>query len=659
MIPPPLLRSGPWLAAVLAGLTLAAAFPPEPRPWLVPIALAAVLASLRRASPWTWGLSGVLVAAGWFHVVPRAVAGHWGVGPALVMYLWLCFAVGLVFLSAGGISKGWPPARRVYALALVWPASSWALEHLARTPILLAPAWVDAPTWLASTRWIGAVGFDAAVWTLAGALVATFAARRPATPGVLALGLLAGASFGPAPEVGEPFAVAGLQPAVASRDFERATQSLFERRRIERRLDAMTQAALDAGPDLVVWPEGGNELANEQLPRRQARLRDLTRTPDAALLTGSRAIGPRGRVANTATLWQEGRPRARVLKANPVPFAEARLVAGAPGTVRVSDATVGVAICFDALFGGHARALRAAGAEAIVVTSDDASLVDPALPAWHAAYARVRAIEVGRPLLFVSNLGPSFAMEADGRVVEGLAPGLRGRFEATVHRARGGVSSLGGIVAALSLGLAAFLGRRRRPSGGLRRSRGSTGLAVVALVAFVGTAGAQVSLRRVERRPPRDDLSALFHQSTQRSCGAAALAHALTFLGDEVFEQDILRRSPHAHPEGYSMAELKRIAASRGFTATGWAANLEDLEHLGGGVALALLEVGHFVVVLSVDSDGALVFDPALGQTLRVPRPELERVYSSRALYLVPGSAEVDAGSDVLSPPRAERLDRR
>lgn len=627
--------------SVAVGWVLAWAFAHHAQPWVIVPAVAVVLATLTRATPLQWGEAGVLVGAGWFYLIPESVAGHWGGVPALVMYSWVCLALGLIFFFAGWVSRRWPLGRRAYALALIWPACSLAIEAGAMTPFLLAPAWAEHFQWLQCTRWVGAVGFDAFILLIAGALAAWATDGRKArhlSAATLVLTLLFCARYAPGPELGDAVTVAGLQPNVQPREFERATRSIFERRRIEKRLDAMTHAAIDGRPDLVVWPEGGNELANEQLPRRIRALQALSSSTTVAILTGSRAVGPRGQISNTAALWAQGRPTAIVHKANPVPFAEAKLTAGRPRSVSVGTARAGISICFDALFSGHAHSLVQAGAELLLVTSDDASLLSASLPVWHAAYARVRAIEVGRPLVFVSNAGPSFATQADGRLVAAMPQNVRGTLHATVRRASGLGSHWARrwLLAALLMGIALSIrGSAPTPRASQRAWLVST-LGPCVLVAILGAVGVVRSQNAASSPPPRDDISALFRQQEQQSCGAAALAFALTYLGAEVYEEAILAKTPRVDPNGYSMQELARIATDRGFMASGWAAHLADMKQLGGGVAIALLEVGHFVVVLSVTDTGVLLFDPALAQTVEVPVDVLDGLYSGRALFLVP-----------------------
>lgn len=621
---------------VLTGFVLQAASPPSPAPWAIVFALAATTWAIADRAPRDWLVAGTTIGAVWFHVVARAVAAEWGVAAAVALYVWSALAPGFVFLAAGWISRSWDVRHRVFALVGVWPIATLLFDRVASTPLVLAPSWADTPHWLAVTRLVGAPGFDALILLMAGGLA--FAARGAVGRGIAIAGASVGALLvaqlvGPPPATGA-LRVAGLQPNVATRDFGRAQWSLYERRRIETRLDAMTEAVIGEA-DLVVWPEGGNELANAALRRRVDRLAEMTASSSATVLTGSRNVDGRGRIANVASTWAGGSIQKTVVKANPVPFAESALEAGRPETVSVAGVEVGVSICFDALFSRHVRALVEEGAEILVATSDDASLADTRIAEWHSAHARMRAIEAGRSLVFVSNAGPTIGTDPAGRALdEGLPIGARGSI---VVRAETVQERTPQHHLALPFALALFLVtalRRRQEAASHASLPVPIAIAGALVVIAAGRAGASVD----DTPKPRDDLSPLFAQTAENTCGAAAVAFAMTYLGDEVFEADVLRALPPVREEGFALSELAELARSRGFAASGWEATTRDLEALGGGVAIARFEIGHFVAVLGVHADTVVLFDPSLGRTIQVPRGEFEAVYAGRVLFVTPGA---------------------
>jgi hypothetical protein len=119
----------------------------------------------------------------------------------------------------------------------------------------------------------------------------------------------------------------------------------------------------------------------------------------------------------------------------------------------------------------------------------------------------------------------------------------------------------------------------------------------------------------------RDDR--LVRQQWDLSCGAAAVATMLTYqLGDPVSERQaalgMLRtgdvRLVRARL-GFSLLDLKRFAASRGFAAAGYG-NLSLDELLAIAPAIVPIRVhnfGHFVVVRGRRGDRVLLGDPAFG----------------------------------------------
>jgi predicted double-glycine peptidase len=119
----------------------------------------------------------------------------------------------------------------------------------------------------------------------------------------------------------------------------------------------------------------------------------------------------------------------------------------------------------------------------------------------------------------------------------------------------------------------------------------------------------------------RDDK--LVRQHWDLTCGAAAVATLLTYqLGDPVSERQAARgmlrtsdiRLVRARL-GFSLLDLKRFAASRGFAAAGYAnLTLDELVAMAPAVApIRVYGFGHFVVVRGQRGDRLLLGDPAFG----------------------------------------------
>jgi predicted double-glycine peptidase len=119
----------------------------------------------------------------------------------------------------------------------------------------------------------------------------------------------------------------------------------------------------------------------------------------------------------------------------------------------------------------------------------------------------------------------------------------------------------------------------------------------------------------------RDDR--LVRQHWDLSCGAAAIATLMTYqLGDPVSERQAavgMLRTGDARLVrarlGFSLLDLKRFAASRGFAAAGYAGlSLDELLAMAPAVApIRVRGFGHFVVVRGRRGDRLLLGDPAFG----------------------------------------------
>jgi predicted double-glycine peptidase len=122
-------------------------------------------------------------------------------------------------------------------------------------------------------------------------------------------------------------------------------------------------------------------------------------------------------------------------------------------------------------------------------------------------------------------------------------------------------------------------------------------------------------------RELRDDR--LVRQHWDLSCGAAVVATLLTYqLGAPVSEREAalgMLRSGDARLVrarlGFSLLDVKRFAASRGFDAEGYGdLTLDDLVAMAPVIApTRVFGFGHFVVVRGRQGDRLLLADPAFG----------------------------------------------
>jgi apolipoprotein N-acyltransferase len=622
---------------------------------LLPLAFLPALVAPLGAGTSTWALSGAAFGLVYTGSVLFGLA-KWGMLVASLFWLALALLFVASWTLAGVVAARVPARERPLVLPLVWGLACYVLDEWVHGTLLLCAPSAPHSAWLRGlAASVGCSLADALVLLCAALLViavrrGSWPRRALATAG-LALVLLAP---GGAPEqtaaAQAEFTV--VQPAIHWRRLAAAVWSLDVRMEVEAQLDRLTREAVARGPGTIVWPENGNGLANHLLLRRTQRLGDLL-TDRNDLLAGGPDFTTGGQHQAVLHLDRAGH-RATAHKAELVPWIERDLRPGVPTVLATLAGPVGIAVCYDILFGRHARALADAGAQTIVVTTDDASFGASTLARWHWGYAVFHAAEVGRSLVYASNGGPSGAMDAVGGgawqiVPDGVAAAAQvgvARSEAASPASRGG-RHLAALAAALVLLALARSGRHATPR---ERSCGAPGWALW-LALPVGAASIEchytprvlgVSPARwrddVRERlaPPAaaDFLGPLFRQSDERSCGAATLAFAMTMLGDQVFESDL---APALGPAGseVSFAQLAAAARARGFTVEAYeAASLADL-HLGvGEIAVVHLQRRHYVAVWGPRGDHVTLFDAAHGAMFDVAAAEIEADWTGRVMIV-------------------------
>lgn len=127
------------------------------------------------------------------------------------------------------------------------------------------------------------------------------------------------------------------------------------------------------------------------------------------------------------------------------------------------------------------------------------------------------------------------------------------------------------------------------------------------------------------------------------SCGSAATATLLTFqYGQPVSEAEVFARmysvgnQAKIRTQGFSLLDMRRYLASRGFRADGFEMPLEALEQQRLPAIVLLNDRGyrHFVVVKGVRHNRVLLGDPARG-TRAMPRSRFEALWDNRVLFVV------------------------
>lgn len=459
------------ILSLAAGLSLWLAFPGHDLWWMAyvgigALALATAGIGARRglALGLVAGLSSFVPLLSWTGIFVGSVP--W-LALSVLEALYIAF-IGAVcgYLQNGGV--------RPLAVALAWVVSEFARST---TPFGGFPwarvgfSQADAPL-LAVASWLGTPGvtFVAALVGGLGALAIERALRRPAIlqpgaghPGaepsseasdgrgwvapVAALAaavLLCGPLLIPRPIDGQPLQVLGVQGNVPEMTLEFNAQ----RRAV---LDNHANATIAAAdliaegdlpqPDLVLWPENSSDIDPLRNADAATIINEAVDAVGVPLLVGAVLREPVDHSTNASLLYLPGEGVVdRYVKQRPVPFAEyipyrdffrlfsdkvdlvARdFVAGdEPGVMTVpladGDLILGIAICFEVVVDDLMRENVQLGAEVLFVPTNNATFGFTDESEQQLAASRVKAVELGRPVVHVSTVGVSGIVLPDGSV---------------------------------------------------------------------------------------------------------------------------------------------------------------------------------------------------------------------------------------------------
>jgi len=259
--------------------------------------------------------------------------------------------------------------------------------------------------------------------------------------------------------------------------------------------------------DVVLWPENGSDLDPQEVPEVAAAIDDAARAVGAPILVGAQEFPATGGRYNVALLWEPGVGVVdRYAKQHPAPFGEymplrsfLRLFSDQvdrvsidmiPGTsTGVVDLAserlgrtvpLGVVICFEVAYDELVRDAVHAGAEVLVVPTNNASFGYTAESTQQLAMSRLRAISTGRATVQVSTVGVSGVIAPDGTLLQStrlftadqLVASLPLRTSLTPAVRLGGAPALavGLLAAALVVaGVASGVRERRRAASGAGR----------------------------------------------------------------------------------------------------------------------------------------------------------------------------------------------
>ena len=237
---------------------------------------------------------------------------------------------------------------------------------------------------------------------------------------------------------GTPITVGLVQANIAQDD----KWNPREARRILTTHIAMTQQAVEAGAEYVIWPESSTPFMVEEDEEGGEVLRALAQRLGVPILVGSdqveRRAGAAPRLYNAAFLLPpDDRDVTVYRKIHLVPFGEyipfkrwlffvSPLVESlgefAPGTgitmLPIGEHLTSTAICYEVVYPALARQAVAGGSELLTTITNDGWYGDSSAPYQHFALASMRAVEVGRYLARAANTGISGIVDPYGRVVQ-------------------------------------------------------------------------------------------------------------------------------------------------------------------------------------------------------------------------------------------------
>ncbi len=459
--------------------------------------------------------------AGWWFGFGYFLVGLWWVGAACLVdgdkFLWalpfgvLVLPAGLAFFPAFGLALAallWSSGpRRVLALAFGLGLSEWA-----RGLLFTGFPWNDIGMALGSNLTLAQIASAVGLHGLAFIAIAIFAA--PATlwraeggvapePTIVAvLALLAIVAFGayrlsaPASETVPDVRLRLVQPDISQgASFAPANKDAIVRSYLEL---SDRDGGLDPGNDRVthlIWPESAFPFILSRDPQALGDIASLL-GPKAILITGAARVemapGRDPKYYNSIELIdRDGLLRERYDKQHLVPFGEyvpfeavlektgvtqfvqapggftagaGRRVLHAPGLPAATPL-----ICFEAVFPveiGDAFSHADRPGWMLNVTDDAWFGVTPG-PYQHYAQARLRAIELGLPLVRVANSGISAVVDGLGREIVAAPLGVEEVLDAGLPEPQPPTwQSRFGSLSAAAIGVAflmlAFVGRKRR-----------------------------------------------------------------------------------------------------------------------------------------------------------------------------------------------------
>ncbi|HJQ02990.1 MAG TPA: apolipoprotein N-acyltransferase [Jatrophihabitans sp.] len=442
-----------FLLALASGLIGVLAFPPFGFWPLAMVSVAGLSVAVHRVRCRSGAWLGLVFGAGLFGPMLHWTATYVGALPWLLLAFsqtWYLAALGALLPLAQ--RTRWAPA----AVGTLWVAEEAVRDRL---PFGGFPwgRWAfsqaDSPLrWFAPIGGMPLISFAVALsggWLAMGVLDRRRRPRLAAlVAAVLVVGLGAGLSWPLKPRLADDrsVTVAAIQGDVPDRGLEfnaRRRQVLDNHVNQTLQLAADIRAGTVPRPVMVLWPENASDIDPTDNTDAAQQIQRATDAVGVPILVGAVLDGPgENHVSNVGLVWMptsstDPGPGQRYVKRHPVPFAEyiplrslARrvsdkvdlvqrdMVSGSGnGLLSQLPVPVGDVICFEVAYDSLVNSSVRAGAQLLVVQTNNATFGHSGETYQQLAMSKLRAIEHARTVVQVATSGKSAIIDPTGRTV--------------------------------------------------------------------------------------------------------------------------------------------------------------------------------------------------------------------------------------------------
>jgi len=452
------------LLAILSGLLLTASFPPGKLSFLAWIALVPLLISIRDKVPGTAIKLGF--TAGFFHYLTlmywiTVVLGRYGnlnlaVSLVALLLLSLYLALYPALFSYFTIQIDQAPFYPFF-MAAFWVSLEYARAHLVTgfPWCLLGYSQYEHLAVIQIADLVGVYGITFLIVLINGLLFRSFFGKKGVKRSFLkwewlfVVLIMAGTLFYGFHQLSQKKARIKTAPhinaAVIQANIDQSVKwkPSFQAKTLETYF-RLSHSVGHLKPSLIVWPETALPLFYQDAPRFSPRMEGLSKELGAMLLFGSPAYKRADRKVeyyNRAYMIAPGASTTGYYdKRHLVPFGEYvplkkylpfinQLVQAAGNftsgdrqrPLREKDLSMGVLICFEAIFPELARDLSREGANLLVNITNDAWFGTTSAPYQHLSMAVFRSVETGIPMVRAANTGFSAFIGWDGKILSRTA----------------------------------------------------------------------------------------------------------------------------------------------------------------------------------------------------------------------------------------------